>query len=114
MAGKQLQLIIGAIAGAVLVAALTLGLGSALREVAHPAVIVAIVAFGAILGAFAAGAIAYEREHEAPTPTAAYSEGALAEREPDAEADAPARDGLLWLARRRLGSLLKLPLNPWI
>jgi hypothetical protein len=117
MGAKQRNLTMGAVAGAAAVATLGVAVGALLGELAHPAVIVGFGLFGAVLGAYAAGALAYERERErdGPDPTAGYSEGVLAEREAEeAKAAEPAEDGLVWLARRRAASFLKLPLNPWI
>ncbi len=115
MGGRKRNLILGAVVGAALVAILAVIVGELLRELAHPAVIGVFALFGAILGAYAAGAVAYDRERAAQEPTAGYPEGAFAE--PEAEgtaADEPPEDGLVWLARRRAASFLKLPLTPWI
>jgi hypothetical protein len=115
MGGKHRNLIMGAIAGAAAVAILGVAVGALLGELAHPAVIVGFGLFGAVLGAYAAGALAYERQRGGLDPTAGYSEGVLAEREAEeAKSAEPTQDGLVWLARRRAASFLKLPLTPWI
>ena len=118
MAGNWRTLIVGGAAGAVLVGLLAGALGELLRDLAHPAVLIAFILFGAVLGAFAWGAVAYERDRELPAPSARYREGILAERElegePEPEPAAEPRSGLLWLLRNRAQRLLKLPLNPWI
>ena len=120
MGGKRRNLIMGAVLGAALVALLAVLFGELLRELAHPAVIAVFALFGAILGAYAAGAVAYDRERAAMEPTAGYPEGAFATGEaggldePDSEMENEREGGLLWLARRRAASLLKLPLNPWV
>jgi hypothetical protein len=119
MGAKQRNLITGAVLGAALVAFLAVLFGELLRELAHPSVIAVFALFGAILGAYAAGAVAYDRERAAMEPTAGYPEGAFAAAETgldeaDPDEHEPPTGGLVWLARRRAASLLKLPLNPWI
>jgi hypothetical protein len=89
MAGNRLNLIVGAVAGAALVAGLAALLGALIRDLAHPAIVIAFGVFGAIFGAYAAGAVAYDRRRARLEPTAEYREGVLAELEYEpAEADA--------------------------
>jgi uncharacterized membrane protein len=120
MGGKRRNLITGAVLGAALVAVLAVLFGELLQEPAHPLVIAVFALFGAFLGAYAAGAVAYDRERAAMEPTAGYSDGAFASAEadgldePEAEEQEKREGGLVWLARRRAASLLKLPLNPWV
>ncbi|HEX6116236.1 MAG TPA: hypothetical protein VFY99_04000 [Solirubrobacterales bacterium] len=115
-ASARRSMLLGAIAGATLVALPAALLGALIRELAHPAVILAFVLFGAVLGAYAWGVVAYERDHDVDEPSAGYRDGVLAEAdlEPGPAADDSAEPGLRWLLRRRAASFLKLPLNPWI
>jgi hypothetical protein len=94
MAGHRRNLIAGAVVGAVLVALIAGALGEALRDLASPGIMVGFIALGAVLGAYAWGIVAYQREHEDLEPTAAYRAGILAELDPEPEPDttAPPRE----------------------
>jgi hypothetical protein len=82
MAGKR-AILAGAVAGAVVVALLAVGLGELVRDLAHPAVVIAFLLLGAVLGAYAAGVVAYERVRKLDEPSAAYRDGILAEPDPN-------------------------------
>jgi hypothetical protein len=68
VAGNRWHLILGAVAGAALVALLASLFGELIRDLAHPGVVVACALFGGVLGAYAAGAIALDRARMAETP----------------------------------------------
>ncbi len=83
MAGNRFKLLMGAVAGAIIVATLVIVFRELLRDLAHPAVVVVFAAFGAVMGAYAAGAVAYDGERITADPDSSYRVGALAEREAD-------------------------------
>jgi anti-sigma factor RsiW len=60
------SLLLGAIAGAVLVLGIAAVLGGLIEGLAAPAVLVGFAAAGAIFGAFAWGAVAYDRRSRPP------------------------------------------------
>ena len=68
MAGKRLNLIWGAVIGAALVAIPTILIGRLLEEPAHPAVVAAFALFGAVLGVYAWGVVAYQWERDTELP----------------------------------------------
>jgi len=79
MAGHRWQLVLGAVAGAALVATLAVVFGELLRDLVHPAVILAFVLLGGVLGAYAGGALAYDRERMVADPTSGYRIGVFSE-----------------------------------
>jgi hypothetical protein len=97
----------GAIAGAILVAIPALFLGGLVRDLAGPEVIVGFVVLGAVLGAYAWGAVAYDRRRT--------EEPWFTELEPvdAAEDEDKSETGVRWPLRERAQSLLRLPFARW-